>query len=365
MNVLHLIAPSPVGGAESVVKALAAARLRASGPDSVAVATLLPGDAGDHPFVAGLRRAGIPVEPISAAQRRYWKQAAQVDAVIRRRGVAVLHTHIQQADFVGYLAARQASVPVVATVHGYTARRPKGMFYEWFDRRLLRRFAGVICVSDVVRDTLLRAGCRGERLHVIQNGYAGGALLDRDTARRRLGIAAGDRAVGWVGRLSVEKGPDLLLQAMAGVTIPDVVTVIVGDGPVRAAVEAQATAARLPVKILGRLEDAGTLLRGFDALAISSRTEGTPMILLEAMAAEVPVVSFAVGGVPQVVTERSAWLAPVGDATALGAAVTRALTNPEEAARRSREARRVLDERFALDRWVARVEDVYARVVSR
>ena len=89
------------------------------------------------------------------------------------------------------------------------------------------------------------------------------------------------------------------------------------------------------------------------------------MILLEAMAAEVPVVSFAVGGVPQVVTERSAWLAPVGDATALGAAVTRALTNPEEAARRSREARRVLDERFALDRWVARVEDVYAQALSQ
>jgi glycosyltransferase involved in cell wall biosynthesis len=97
---------------------------------------------------------------------------------------------------------------------------------------------------------------------------------------------------------------------------------------------------------------------------ISSRTEGLPVVLLEAIAAGTPVAAFAVGGVPDVLDGTSGWLARAGDVDGLAAALRALLGNPTEARERTREARRVLASRFGVDRWLEQVDAVYARVLA-
>src|SRR5262245_33197516 len=114
MRVVHVIAPAPFGGAESVVRALALGR---QGRGNTSVAALLAGD--DHPFVQSLRGAGVPVHSIMTAPRAYSRQISLLADHIRDIRANLVHTHVYQADVVGYRAARRANRRVVSTVHGF------------------------------------------------------------------------------------------------------------------------------------------------------------------------------------------------------------------------------------------------------
>ena len=136
------------------------------------------------------------------------------------------------------------------------------------------------------------------------------------------------------------------------------VGVVVGDGPLRGELEQLARDAGGRVQLVGAFEDADRLLPAFDVLVLSSRTEGTPMVLLEAMRAEVPVVSFAVGGVPDALGD-TGWLAAPGDVAGLGAAITSVLATPDEAASRASLARVRVQERYGEVRWLNAYSELY------
>jgi glycosyltransferase involved in cell wall biosynthesis len=112
----------------------------------------------------------------------------------------------------------------------------------------------------------------------------------------------------------------------------------------------------------GVVPDAGRLLRAFDVLVLSSRTEGTPMVVLEAMAAGVPIVATRVGGVPDVLSSADAMLVPPEDPAALAAAIRAVHDHPDAARSRADSARRRLDTEFALAPWLARYEAIYRQV---
>lgn len=358
IRALHVIEPLAAGGAESVVRGLATETRRRGEP--VALAALAQSDAA-MPLAEALHAQGVEVEEIRCGRRRYLAEIRALVNAIRKTQAQVVHTHVYHADLVGYRAARAADVPVVATVHGFTGGGWKNQFYQWLDRRVLRRFDAVLCVSESVRARVRDAGCDPRIVYLVPNGYTGERPLPRAEAREVLGVPRDVKAVGWVGRLSREKGADLLLSA--AVSVPrDTMVFFVGDGPERGRLEAE-TAAQRRIRFLGARSNAGCLLRAFDALVISSRTEGLPIVLLEAMTAEVPVVSFAVGGIPDVVNDNSAWLAPPGDPAALGHAIRRALESPEEAQRRASQARRILDARFGAVEWLDRIQAVYRKVL--
>src|SRR5690606_28035358 len=137
------------------------------------------------------------------------------------------------------------------------------------------------------------------------------------------GVPAGEFHLGWVGRLSREKAADVLIEALARVPdLPGSVS-IVGDGRDRLALEQRAEELGVAERIRwqGALADAGRYFEGFDGFVLSSRTEGTPMVLFEAMSARTPVVATAVGGVPSVVSSDEAVLVPSEDPAALAAAL--------------------------------------------
>jgi glycosyltransferase involved in cell wall biosynthesis len=295
-------------------------------------------------------------------------QARTVTRLLRDKRVGVLHTHVYHADTIGYLATRRVGIPWVTTLHGFTGGDLKNRAYTKLDLLLIRRCEAVICVAENVRERAVAEGLDPRRLHLVPNGYLPAPPLPRDEARVALGLDEARPVVGWVGRLSHEKGADLWLDALALLAHEDLMAVVVGDGAERSSLEAKARALGLGadrVRFVGQVDDAASLLPAFDALALSSRTEGTPMVVLEAMAAGVPIVSFAVGGIPQVLDDSSAFLVSPGDIGGLARAMMVPIIDPEEARRRTRAADRLFRARYSVGPAVTHHSKLYDEVADR
>lgn len=360
--VTHLIAPAPAGGAESVILALASAapeRTRV-----IAINQVGDADSPELPFTTQVRAAGVAVDEVRCGRRRYGAEAREVARLLAATDARLIHTHGYHGTIVGWMAARRAGLPVVATSHGYLDRDFKETLYGMLDRWVMRRMDATIAVSSGVEVVLRRAGHAEDRVETIRNGMPAPArLLSRAEARARLGVTGDGPVVGWVGRLSVEKGADLFVQAIAA-TGPAVRAVLIGDGAERAAIAAL-VAGKPRVVLAGAQPDAASLLAAFDLLAISSRTEGTPMVVLEAVNAGLPIASFRVGGIPEVLRDDEAWLVPALDAPALGRAIDEALAAPDERRARAARAKARLGAELGIDAWLARVWALYERVWAR
>ncbi|HEY7026821.1 MAG TPA: glycosyltransferase, partial [Gemmatimonadales bacterium] len=206
------------------------------------------------------------------------------------------------------------------------------------------------------------AGVPASRVHYIQNGWVPSAPpLSRAEARTDLGLAPQDLVVGWVARLIPVKSCDVFLRAIAACRGLPVKAAIVGEGPERARLESLASELGIDqqVRFCGARPEAGRFFSAFDLFVLSSRSEGTPMTLLEAMAAEVPIVATAVGGVPHVVTPAEALLVPSEDPASLGAAIRECVGNPAAARTRAAAATRRLATDFSAERWLASHEALY------
>jgi glycosyltransferase involved in cell wall biosynthesis len=193
---------------------------------------------------------------------------------------------------------------VVTTLHGFTGGDLRNRCYEWLQRRLARYCDAVVAVSEGIARDLAATGLPADKLHVIPNVLPPpGPRLTRAVARRLLGIGEDRWVIGWVGRLSREKGLDLLLDAIALDPHPEFDLVVMGDGAERDALMAQAEMLGLAERVTwaGIIPEAERYFAGFDALVLSSRTEGSPIVVLEGMAAGVPVVAVGTGGVPELI----------------------------------------------------------------
>lgn len=310
------------------------------------------------PF-ASLPAAGVELIELRFPPRSYRAEFHRVTELLRTLPDAVVHTHGYHADVVGLRAARAAHRPAVATVHGYTGGGFKNRVLEWLDRRALARFDAVVPVSRPLSALLERSGVAGDRLHLIPNAYAGSPPMPRAEARRRLGLPGDVPVVGWVGRLTHEKGPDLFLEALA--LVPEWHAAILGAGAMESALKERARALGVENRISwhGIVPDAGTLLAGFDAVMLSSRTEGTPIVLLEAMAAGASLVVTEVGGIPDVVSSDEAILVAPDQPALLAHGLRRIAAEPEAARVRTEQAQRRLALLFGIDPWLDRYEAIY------
>ncbi len=363
-KILHVLAPGEVGGLETVVRSLASAQ-QARGHD-VAVAAIVEQATPAHPWVVRARAEGIPVHVCVIPPRAYHQERAAVAGLCRSIGPAVVHTHGYRPDVLASGVARRLGHATVTTVHGFTGGGVRNRLYEWLQVRAFRRIDAVVAVSRPLRGRLAAHGVPSERLHVIPNAYEPEAApLSREAARTLLGVPLEGHRLGWVGRLSQEKGADVMIAALGLLRDAPIELSILGTGRESAALEARAQAAGVNglIRWHGTVLDAGRLLPAFDCLVLSSRTEGTPMVLFEAMAGLVPVVTTAVGGVPDVVSPGKALLVPSEDPAALAAAIRAVYADPAAAAARARAARRRLDAEFGVGEWLARYDATYDAVV--
>lgn len=364
-SVLHLCAPASVGGLESVVASLAASQ-EGRGHE-VSVGAVVEPEAGDHPFLARLREAGVPHHPLRIPHRRYLREIRGIRALLRERRPDVVHTHGYRGDVIGGHVARREEHPVVSTVHGFTGGGIKNRVYEILQRLSLRRFQAVVAVSRPLGRELEAWGVGAERVHVVPNAWAGEPeLLGREEARRRLGLPGDAWVIGWVGRLDRLKGGDVLIRALPHLDGEDVQVSLVGEGPEREALRQMARELdiRHRVRLHGLHPNAAALYRAFDVFVLSSRSEGTPISLLEALYAEVPVVATRVGGVTDVVGPEEALLVPPEAPGALASALEEVRQQPERASERARRGHRRLEVEFGRERWLDRYDDIYRDVLG-
>jgi glycosyltransferase involved in cell wall biosynthesis len=203
---------------------------------------------------------------------------------------------------------------------------------------------------------------------VIPNGWSDRIrFADSAEARRSLGLPPTGTVVGWVGRLIPIKGADVFLRAMGQLKPMPVTVSIIGDGPERAALEELVRAEGLSdrVHFHGTVPDAARYISAFDVFVLSSRSEGTPVTLLEAIASKVPVVATDVGGIPDVVGESEAILVRSEDHIGLAKAIRSTIQDPAAAMRRSQAALRRLHANFGMDRWIDAHDRVYDLIVGR
>ena len=225
-----------------------------------------------------------------------------------------------------------------------------------------------MAVSDATAEVARRVeGVPEDKLTVIANGIDIQAFTrseaDRARVRRGLGLSQDMLVVGSVGRLSPEKNYPLLLRATAELLGPEVRLVLVGDGPERERLSALVSPHVRPfVHFAGMQHDVAAWLSAFDVFALSSYTEGLPLVVPEAMAASLPVVCTAVGGLPGVIADGiSGLLVPSGDATAFAEALRALVGSPAARIRYGAAGRDAVERRFSL----ARVVDAYAELYAR
>ncbi|MFQ6573798.1 glycosyltransferase family 4 protein [Pseudomonas sp. UM16] len=272
----------------------------------------------------------------------------------------LINSHNFKGLVFGWLGATLWRLPMVATQHGFTPSNRKQRLYTWLSLQLCRTATidTVVCVAESIKRIHRQAGVAERKLQVIPNG------LPEAPALPAHGQADERWLAGYVGRLSQEKGPDLFLDSLIPLCQrhPQLDAVMLGDGPERDALQARIDAAGLNqrIRLPGFQRDMRQWMARLDALVISSRTEGTPMILLEAMQDGVPVVAFGVGGIPDVIEHgRSGLLARPLAVDELAAQLEALLLDPAQADELIVQARRTQRERYHLPTLAQRWAQVY------
>jgi len=334
----------------------------------------------DMAYVPALRRELAPLADAAAV--------THVFRLLRRFRPTIVHTHMAKAGTVGRAAAllynstagRRAPARLVHTYHGHVL---DGYFSTWsargftaMERALGRSTDALIAVSPAVRHDLLERYGIGTaaRFHVVPLGFDLSRLAslrpaDRLAAREALRLDANARVAALVGRLTAIKQPELFIEAAGRVARVDERArfLVAGGGELESALRMMVADRGLSerVRFLGWQRDISAIYAASDVVAVTSRNEGTPVALIEGMAAAVPGVCFAIGGVPDVVTAPGLGvLVPEGDVAALAAAIHHLFDDDRHRAEIGAHARASVMERFGIDRLVRDLAALYRELIG-
>lgn len=366
-GVLHVVLSLAPGGTERLVIEIVR---RLAGDFRMAVCCL--DVAGD--WAADVTSRGVPVIALGRTPGFHPSIGLRLARLARTMRVDVLHCHQYSPYVYGAIAALVSrDLGLVCTEHGRLSDAPPSTRRRVANAIISRLPGRIYAVSAELRRHLIDAGFAARGVATIHNGIEPGrrpGAAERRAARRQLGITDSTFVIGTVARLDPAKDLSVVLGAFADVRValPDTRLVVIGDGPERARLEAQASegGVRDAVCFTGHRDDARSLLPAFDVYVNSSRTEGMSLTILEAMAAMLPVVATSVGGTPEIVVEgRTGALVPAGDPGALAGAITR-LSDDRARRRRMGEAGRArVEGSFTITRMVERYARVYDEVRGR
>jgi glycosyltransferase involved in cell wall biosynthesis len=385
IKILRVIARLNMGGPALHVAYLTEG-LRKRGYDTTLVAGSLARGEDSMAFVADARdvevvridELGREISPL-----RDLMATIRLARLIRKERPQILHTHTAKAGTVGRVAARLAGSRkppiVVHTFHGHVLRGYFGpvrtLLFRLLERWLAAGTTALIAVSPQVRDDLVALGVAPrERFVVIRLGIE----LDervaperngRGESRRYLGIPGDRFAVGWIGRMTAVKRTDDVLIAFKSLRDSgvDAVLCMVGDGPDRVLLEQRARELGVTrdMVFLGYQEDVAPFYAAFDALVLPSGNEGTPVTVIEALAAELPVVATRVGGVPDVVRDgEDGFLVEAGATDDLADRLGRLARDPDLRARMGKKGRERVLPRYAVERLVDDIDELYRSLLS-
>jgi len=332
-------------------------------------------NAGDTVFPIGeqARAMGIDYVEIrerSTIDRNAWRS---LRALVRDRKIDIAHGHEYKTDLLAYLLGRAEGVIPFATAHGWTGHswKEKSIYYP-ADKRLLKRFPRIAAVSSEIKQALVNVGADARRIDVVLNGIDP-ARFRRDPskqapARTHYGVEAGDVVIGAVGRVEPQKRFDLLIEAFASVAreSANLRLLIAGEGSLRQDLQSQIDRVGLGniCRLVGQA-DVTKFHHALDAYVQSSDYEGTPNVVLEAMALETPFIATDVGGTAELFTDGvHGILIPPGDASVLAQAMRRLLADPAAAAERVRAARQRVETDLSFERRMAKIDRIYEELID-
>jgi len=367
IDVLHLIGTLSPGGAERnlyyLAESMAGSRLR------YGICCLVErGEFADE--IAGPR---LPVFDLEFRKRHFLRTVLRLRKLLKEHGVTVLHTHLYYPGVIGRIAAWLAGVPVVIThEHGKT------LWKKWYHRAFERLAIGRTDLRIAVSQDIMNLRMRTEntppaKIRLVYNAVDPSHLEVDDQTRKKTREALGIdnfMVVGTVGRLVDAKSYDLLLEVAREVCDkkPYVRFILAGAGPLEKELLEKRDALDLTERFLflGQRRDIPQLLAATDLYVISSKREGLPISLIEAMMARKPVVSTAVGGIPDTLTPAcDGILVEPGDKAALARAITDLIDNRPKMEVLGQNARKKAIERYSPGKILAELETIYTELLGR
>lgn len=309
MRIVHVVHCLDIGGQERLILSLSRELVRRG--HELSVVSLTPGGA--------LRPEFAPIPTLDAPRKPGFDPllTLRLARLFRRIKAEVVHTHNPSPMFPAVPAARLAGVRcIVHTKHGANIYGPRALFAARLLARVITAF--VACSEGTADVARTKERVPEERLHVVPNGIPLADFHPDDEARRRireeLGLPLDAYVVGTVGRLAEEKNYPLLVRAMTPLLSERVRLVFVGDGAARGDIESTVTSdTKRFVVFTGARRDVPALLTALDVFTLTSKTEGLPLVIPEAMACALPIVATAVGGLPSIVPASVGSLVPSGD----------------------------------------------------
>jgi glycosyltransferase involved in cell wall biosynthesis len=365
--VLHVRVITEAGGGPDKTILNSPRFLRAAGYRMLCCYMHPPGDRVMDVLREKARKWQAPLIGIEDRGPWDWQIVFQLLHICRRERVTIWHGHDYKSNALGLVLRRFWPMRLITTVHGWVKHTRRTPLYYWVDRLCLPYFEKVICVSRDLLDTCLSAGVPADRCVVIENAIDTVEFArrqDHAAAKKLCGLSPERLVVGAVGRLSAEKGFDLLIRAanrlyQRGL---DFDVIIIGDGEERPRLETliQDNGDKHRIHLMGYQADVRRLYEAMDVFALSSLREGLPNVLLEAMALEVPVLATPIAGIPELVQDGvNGLLAEPGSVEALANRLEMLLQDAHLRGRFGRAGRDTIEARYSFAARMRKVQAVY------
>jgi glycosyltransferase involved in cell wall biosynthesis len=375
IRILYLITGTSIGGTERVLADICG-RLdrRRYLPTVVSLKK-------EGPVASRLRDQGVEVLSLNMREAADWLSTVEcalglwrLPRMLKGRSFDILHSFLYRANIFGRLAAPRCGIARVVNAVRVTAEEESPLMRR-LDAGTIHRADAVCALSEsLARELKDRLGLSPEKIAVIPNGLdteaADRALREsRGESRLRLGLSPADMVVAAIGRLHRQKGHSALLEAFRPFSLdhPRGRLILAGEGPEGPALRAQAERLRIAPHVLfaGPVSSPWPILAAADIFVLSSLYEGMPNVLLEAMAASLPVVATSVGAVPEMITDgREGLMVPPGDPGALADALNRLSWSADLRQEMGRCGRRRVEESFRPDVTVERLDRLYRSLLG-
>ncbi len=324
----------------------------------------------DAELVRRAAAAGLPAETVPVRHAYDPRAVGLITELLRRESVDLLVTHGYRSNLLGRKAARRYGIAHLVVTRGWTTENLKVRLYHALDKFTLRRSEMIVCVSENKKTELTAAGIPTAKLTVIPNAVNAADPRKRPSVnwRGKYGWPPTVPIVVSAGRLSPEKGPDIFLAAAEILREQGLPAkfIIFGSGPLAGQLQTRIENGNQAgiVILAGHVTDLRDELSAFDLLANPSRSEGMPNIVLEAMAAGLPVVATDVGGVAELIEDgRTGRLVAPGDPAILAVAIRNALAQPERTDEMARAAQEKVKREFSFETQARSYADIYDRLL--
>ncbi len=327
---------------------------------------------GDGPIADEIRALDIPVVDLGMTSK--WRLDAlwRLYRLLRRERPVILHTSMFHANLSGRVLGWLAGVPIIITWRHSPSIG--GALRELLNRWTVRLDDRIVATCELVRQIEIeRARVPSDKVITIYNGIDmeefSASPLAAVRIQQALNIPADTLLLGSVGRMHRSKDFGNLLTAIVQVRkrIPTVRLLLVGDGELRGELETQTQSLGLSsvVTFAGLRDDIPDILAALDVFILPSRWEGLPLVVLEAMAAGLPVVATAVGGTPEVVMDGvTGLLVPPRDPDALAQAITRLLRDPDLRRKMGQAGRERVQQHFSMEKMVQQTQSLYKQLLA-